>query len=77
MEPCSLRMRAISAFIFECGIATVSCFAIPALRTRVKKSAMGSFTLILKPYQLAFVTPGIFPSCVNSLKQIRHRPNFR
>src|ERR687885_2592093 len=69
-------MRATSAFILECGISTVSCLAIPALRMRVKKSAMGSLTLIF-PYQLAFVTPGIFPSCASSLKQILHKPNFR
>src|SRR3990170_247582 len=47
-------MRAISAFIFECGITTVSCRAIPALRMRVKKSAMGSLTLITLPTRLHY-----------------------
>src|SRR5215210_9029316 len=42
-------MRATSTFIFECGISTVSCLAICALRIRVKKAAMGSFTAISLP----------------------------
>src|SRR5215210_1237091 len=42
-------MRATSTFIFECGISTVSCLAMCALRIRVKKSAMGSFTAIRLP----------------------------
>jgi hypothetical protein len=29
------------------------------------------------PYQLAFVTPGIFPSSAIFRKQILHMPNFR
>src|SRR2546423_11181821 len=36
-------MRAISAFIFECGISTSSCPAERPLRMRVRKSAIGSF----------------------------------
>src|SRR5436190_7519015 len=35
-------MRAISAFIFECGITTSSCPACSPLRMRVRKSAIGS-----------------------------------
>src|SRR3954452_18244324 len=42
-------MRATSAFIFECGISTVSCLAICALRIRVRKSAIGSLTAIRLP----------------------------
>src|SRR5215210_2299937 len=42
-------MRATSAFIFECGISTVSCFAICALRILVRKSAIGSLTAIRLP----------------------------
>src|SRR5919205_1694984 len=53
-------MRAISSFILEWGISTFSCFAICALRIRVRKSAMGSLTAILParfryPGDLAFV----------------------
>src|SRR4051812_1098274 len=42
-------MRATSAFIFECGISTVSCLAMCALRIRVRRSAMGSLTAIRLP----------------------------
>src|SRR5919107_576007 len=42
-------MRATSTFIFECGISTASCLAICALRIRVRKSAIGSFTAIRLP----------------------------
>src|ERR1700736_4730184 len=42
MYPCSARIRASSAFSFEAGISTVSWAAWMALRTRVRKSAMGS-----------------------------------
>src|SRR3712207_9211094 len=42
-------MRATSRFILECGITTVSCFAMCALRRRVRKSAIGSLTAISLP----------------------------
>src|SRR6516162_7652646 len=42
-------MRAISVFSFETGTSTRWCFAAAALRTRVKKSAMGSVCIILLP----------------------------
>src|SRR5919202_6593125 len=42
MYPCSRRIRAISTLSRLAGISTVSCDAWMALRTRVRKSAMGS-----------------------------------
>src|SRR6476469_6455395 len=47
-------MRAISAFIFECGIRTSSWPARKPLRMRVRKSAMGSVidTAALLPTRL-------------------------
>src|SRR3989454_7048496 len=43
MKPSSRRMRATSAFIRLVGMDTVSCRATAALRTRVRRSATGSF----------------------------------
>src|SRR5882757_7172765 len=42
MYPCSLRISAMFALIFECGRVTSSWYAELALRRRVKKSAIGS-----------------------------------
>src|ERR671917_1452811 len=47
-------MRATSRFILECGITTVSCFAICALRIRVRKSAIGSLTDISLPTRFRY-----------------------
>src|SRR5919202_3539482 len=47
-------MRASSAFILEWGISTVSCLAICALRTLVRKSAMGSLTDISLPTRFRY-----------------------
>ena len=70
-------MRAISAFIFECGISTSSWPARTPLRMRVRKSAIGSVIDIAATYQLDFVTPGIMPCEAISRRQIRHSPNLR
>src|SRR5207237_5107983 len=43
MNPSSRRIRATSAFIRLAGTLTVSCRAPAALRTRVSRSATGSF----------------------------------
>src|SRR5580693_9055258 len=42
-------MRAISVLSFETGTSTRWCFAVAALRMRVKKSAMGSVCITLLP----------------------------
>src|ERR1035437_8344624 len=42
MYPCSVRMRASSTLSLDAGTSTVACAAWIALRTRVRKSAMGS-----------------------------------
>src|SRR5579859_1770482 len=53
MYPCSVRMRAISAFRREAGIATSWCWALAALRRRVRKSAIGSvIDMIASPARL-------------------------
>src|SRR5208283_3426924 len=49
MYPSSLRMRAISVFNLETGTSTRWCFAAVALRSRVKKSAIGSVCIVLLP----------------------------
>src|SRR5690606_20873844 len=40
---------AIASFIFEAGMLTVACRAMPALRMRVNISPIGSFTLTRVP----------------------------
>src|SRR5437588_8096212 len=45
-------MRAISRLIPEAGILTSCCWALAALRTRVRKSAMGSVIDIRSPARL-------------------------
>src|SRR5574340_346723 len=80
MKPSSLRTRAISALIFELGIAITVCPLMMAFRTRVNKSAIGSFTLMPTSglaYQDDLVTPGIFPWRASSRKQMRQRPKRR
>src|SRR5690348_336837 len=69
-------MRAISRFIPDTGIATVSCSAVLALRMRVSMSPMGSVTMTA-PHQLDFVIPGITPWWASSRRQMRHTPNLR
>src|SRR5215216_4019126 len=52
MYPCSVRMRAISAFSREFGITTSSWAAWMPLRIRVRKSAMGSVIDMRSPARL-------------------------
>src|SRR5580704_19231658 len=42
MYPCSRRIRATSTRSFDDGIVTSWCWALAALRSRVRKSAIGS-----------------------------------
>src|SRR3954462_14495557 len=51
-------MRAISAFIFECGITTSSWPARKPLRMRVRKSAIGSVIDIAKPLPARLLDTG-------------------
>src|SRR5215469_16332193 len=53
-------MRAISVLSFETGTSTRWCLAAAALRRRVKKSAMGSVCIILRP--AGFHHAGDFPA---------------
>src|SRR5439155_510180 len=48
MYPSSLKMRASSAFIFEYGTSISGFCARVPLRTRAKKSAIGSVTGLMK-----------------------------
>src|ERR1051325_9337847 len=48
MYPSSFKIRAISALIFEYGINTSGFCARVPLRTRARKSAIGSVTVLMK-----------------------------
>src|SRR4029079_4106885 len=48
MYPSSLKIRAISALIFEYGMSTSGFCARTPLRTRARKSAIGSVTVLIK-----------------------------
>src|ERR1043166_444147 len=48
MYPSSFRIRAISALIFEYGTSTSGFCARVPLRTRAKRSAIGSVTVLIK-----------------------------
>ena len=59
MNPSSCRILDSSSLSLEAGTSQRSLPACTALRTRVRKSAMGSVIVIAHlPYQLALVTPG-------------------
>src|SRR3989442_12640674 len=58
MKPSSRRMRATSAFIRLVGMDTVSCRATAALRTRVRRSATGSFGIPIPFGRTFFGAPG-------------------
>ena len=58
------------------GMIVRSCRARAALRIRVSMSEMGSVIIVL-PYQLALMTPGISPRSAKLRKQMRHSSNFR
>src|SRR5680860_10996 len=82
MYPFSFKRMVISFFKFEAGISTTRCFAWIAFLTLVRKSAIGSVTLLifsssLYDYQLAFIIPGIKPAEAISLKLILLIPNWR
>src|ERR1017187_4381546 len=70
-------MRAISAFSFDAGTSTFGWRAWIAFRTRVSMSAMGSLSIVLLLYQLAFTTPGISPFRASCRKHRRQIPNLR
>src|SRR4051812_15189634 len=78
MKPSSLSTRQISALTPEAGMSTVVWWARTALRTRERKSEMGSFIdMVVVLYQLDFVTPGSLPSSARVRKQMRHIWNLR
>ena len=77
MKPSRSRIAASDSFSLEPGIFTESNWALLALRSRVSMSAMGSVIVMVVPYQLALVTPGISPACTIVRRQIRHSPNLR
>src|ERR1700745_42876 len=59
MYPCSSRIRASSALSLEAGTATVSWAARVALRTRVRKSAIGSVIDMLVLFALSRLPGGL------------------
>src|SRR5215471_16206954 len=62
----------MATFIFDVGISHDGWRACEELRMRVSMSAMGSLMLMPRPYQLAFVMPGISPARARRRKQMRH-----
>src|SRR5437762_8457633 len=48
MYPSSFKIRAISALIFEYGTNISGFCAVAALRTRARRSAIGSVTVLMK-----------------------------
>src|SRR5262249_55998791 len=52
MKPSLLRISAIRSLRRDDGMSTFSCSARLALRTRVRKSAMGSLLMVASPARL-------------------------
>ena len=68
----------MATFTLDEGTITAALATICALRMRVNRSAMGSLMLMLlspADYQLALVTPGMWPAKANSRILARPKPN--
>ena len=76
--PTALGIGGTTVGTLEDGTITAALATICALRMRVNRSAMGSLMLMLlspADYQLALVTPGIWPAKANSRILARPKPN--
>src|SRR5437899_2061928 len=67
-------MRASSPLTLEAGISTVSCAACIALRTRVRKSAMGSVIDIVNTPRTASRASGWGLDVLSAATRISRRP---